>query len=201
MHPQKDWFKEASKYHDESEYSQALVAITQYVKQYPENKRGKLLMAVIYGDLSNYTKVLEILEEIKPTVDDPPKYCSLYYTEMADTYKKTGNYEEAIKWYDKVIEILPKETRGYIYKGACLASAGKYALAKIEHLKGTTMEGDPEEAFYNLALISRAEMEFDKARVYCEQSLQIDPLDKSVIHCYEDILKAMEMEKFHQERE
>lgn len=89
-----------------------------------------------------------------------------------------GNYKEAIKWYNKVIEVIPDETIGYIFKGACLASAGKYELAKKEHLKATKLKGDPEEAFYNLALISRAEMKFEEAKDFCEKSLEMDPNDK-----------------------
>ena len=114
---------------------------------------------------------------------------------MADTFKETGNYQEALKWFDKMIEINPNETVGYILKGCCLAGMGKYKLAKLEHLKATQLKGDPEEAFYNLALISRAEMKFEEAKRYCEKSLKIDPDDKSVIHCYEDILEAIKLKK------
>lgn len=189
----KDWFKEALKFQDENNFSQSLVSIKRYVKQNPQNKFGHLLEAIIYGHLSNYDKVLEILEDIKPIKDDEKVYSKLYYSELGDTYKEMGDYKEAVKWYDKVIEIYPNETVGYIFKGSCLASAGKYELAKTEHLKATEMKGDPEEAFYNLALISRAEMKFKEAKMYCEQSLEIDPDDLSVFHCYQDILKAIEM--------
>jgi len=195
MKEDKDWFKEALKFQDENNFSQSLVSIKKYVKQNPKNKLGSLLEAVIYGHLSNYNKVLEILAEIKPIKSDGKNYFKLYYSELGDTYKELGDYKEAIKWYDKVIEVYPNETVGYIFKGSCLASAGKYDLAKPVHLKATEMQGDPEEAFYNLALISRAEMKFEKAKMYCEQSLEIDPDDKSVIHCYEDILEAIKMTK------
>lgn len=195
MQEDKDWFDKALEYQEEENYSQAIVAIEKYVEQNPLNKRGKLLKAVIYGDLSNYELVLKILEEIKPTEDDSKRYSKLYFREMADTFNEMGNYKEALKWYDKMIEVIPNETVGYIFKGSCLAKAGKYELAKIEHLKATNLEGDPEEAFYNLALISRAEMKFEEAKEYCEKSLEIDPNDKSVIHCYEDILEAMKMTK------
>ena len=195
MQEGKDWFDKALDYQEEENYSQAIVAIEKYVEQNPSNKRGKLLRAVIYGDLSNYELVLQILDEIKPTEDDSKRYSKLYFREMADTFNEIGNYKEALKWYDKMIEVIPNETVGYILKGSCLAKAGKYELAKIEHLKATELKGDPEEAFYNLALISRAEMRFEEAKEYCEKSLKIDPNDKSVIHCYEDILEAMKMMK------
>jgi tetratricopeptide (TPR) repeat protein len=195
MQEDKDWFDKALEYLDDENYSQAIVAIKKYVVQNPKNKRGKLLKAIIYGDLSNYNLVLQILEEIKPTEEDDKEYSKLYFAELADTFKEKGNYQEALKWYDKMIKVIPNETVGYILKGACLASAGKYELAKAEHLMAIKMEGAPEEAFYNLALISRAEMKFEEAKEYCEKSLAIDPNDKKVIHCYEDILEAIKMTK------
>ncbi len=190
----KDWFDIALEHHEEGNYSQAIVAIRKYVEKNPENKRGKLLEAVIYGDLCNYDLVLQALGEIKPSEEDGKKYAEIYYREIADTYKELGNYNEALKWYDKLVEITPKETKGYIFKGACLASSGDYKLAKKEHLKATALKGDPEEAFYNLALIYRAEMKFAKAKKFCEKSLEIDPNDEQVIHCYEDILRALKIQ-------
>ena len=189
----KDWFDIASEHHDEENYAQALVAINKYVENHPKSKSGKLLKAVIYRDLANYTLAIQLLEEIKPTPKDKRDYSIIYFLELGRTYKEKGDYKRAIKWYDKGIAISPDETIGYIYKGACLAAAGKYELAKIEHLKATKLAGDPEEAFYNLALITRAEMKFAAAKEYCEQSLAIDPNDKNVQHCYNDILLAIQL--------
>jgi tetratricopeptide (TPR) repeat protein len=134
-----------------------------------------------------------ILSQIKPTESDEKGYASLYYTELGNTYDEMGDYKEAIKWYEKVIELKPDQTNGYIFKGACLAAAGEYELAKEEHLKATKLKGHPEEAYYNLALICRAEMNFEQAKAYCKKSLKIDPNDASVKHCYEDIKKAIRL--------
>lgn len=191
----KDWFDLALEYQSKENYSKALIAINKYIDLNPQNKNGKLLKAVIYGDLSNYNLVLKILKEIQPNSKEDRQYSKFYFSELGDTYKELGNHIEALKWYNKMIEVVPNETMGYIYKGCCLASVGKYDLAKIEHLKATKLEGDPEEAFYNLALISRAEMNFEKAKEYCEKSLAIDPDDKKVLHCYKDIIEAIELLK------
>ena len=189
----KSWFKKALEYQEKGNFSQALVAIEEYLKQRPKDKVGKLLKAIIYGDLANYTLILEILEGIKPKSNDSKVYSRAYYKELADTYSKMGNFEEALKYYDKLIELFPEETPAYIFKGAFLAKTGNYELAKIEHLKATKLKGNPEEAYYNLALIARAEMKFEEAKLYCEKSLEIDSNDKSVQSCYKDILNAIKM--------
>jgi len=180
---------------DQENYGQAIISIERYVDENPENKNGKLLMAVIYGDLSNYTKVLEILSTISPTQEESPDYAKVYYVELGDTHREMGNFAEAIKYYDMAIEAVPYETVGHIMKGCCLASIGKYEDAKTEHLKAAKLVGDPEEAFYNLALIARAEKNFDKAKEYCEKSLEIDPDDIKVMHFYKDVLDSIDLEK------
>ena len=178
---------------DQENYGQALISIQRYVDENPENKNGKLLMAVIYGHLSNYTKVLEILSRIPPSSEESSKYSKIYYVELGDTYKEMGNFSEALKYYDKAIEATPEETVGYIMKGSFLASIGKYEEAKKEHLKATELDGDPEEAFYNLALIARAEQKFEEAKEYCEKSLEIDPDDIKVMHFYKDIVDSINL--------
>ncbi len=191
---EKSWFDIAMEHQDESNYSQALVAIKKYFELNPEEKSGKLLEASIYVDLHNYDLALKILTNIKLVPTDDKEYFELYYSMQGHINKGKGNYNEAIKWYDKLIESIPNETRGYIFKGACLASTGEYEQAKIEHLKATTLEGDPEEAFYNLALIHRAEMKHEEAKIFCEKSLEIEPDDESVNHCYEDIIEAIKLQ-------
>ena len=190
---EKDWFDIALKHFDEANYSQALFAITKYIKDNPNNNYGKILRAVICRTLSNYDLSLAILKEIEPTKNADENYKKSYYRELGDTYNAMGNHTEAIIWYDKFIELCPNETMGYIFKGGCLAAAGQYKLAKEEHLKATTLEGDREEAFYNLALIYRAEMNFSQAKLFCEKSLEIDPNDEGVRHCLDDIIETIKL--------
>lgn len=69
MKEDKDWFDKALEYQDEENYSQAIVAIEKYVDQNPDNKRGELLRAVIYGNLSleidpNDKSVIHCYEDI-----------------------------------------------------------------------------------------------------------------------------------------
>ena len=130
----KDWYNIALKHLDKENYAQAIVAIDKYVELNPENKYGKLLKAIIFGDLSNYDLALQLLNEVYPNLEDGKHYAKIYFRELGDTYKEIGNSKEAIKWYDKMIESSPDETTGYIFKGSFLASLGKYELAKSTFL-------------------------------------------------------------------
>ncbi len=181
--------------YSDSKYSMALFSIQEYLSLNPDNKPGRLLLGLIYGELSNYKRSFEILDEIKPNEFDNKTFQKLYLSQMGDNNKKIGNLDLAIEFYDKYIEIDPESANGYIFKGACLALKGEYGLAKEQHLIATKLKGHPEEAFYNLALICRAEMNFEKAKKYCESSLKIDPKDEIVRHCLDDINEAIEMKR------
>ena len=190
---EKDWFEQALDNFHEDNYSQALFAITKYTAAKPEDKNGKLLKAIISREMSNYPLAFSIFNEIVPGDADTEDYRKSYYTDLADTYKEMGNYQEAATWYDKLIALSPNESHGYILKGACLAAAGQYELAKPALFKAIESEGDREEAYYNLALIARAEMNFAEAKEYCEKSLAIFPADERVIQCLGDLNKAIKL--------
>jgi len=191
---EKDWFKIALTHFDAGNYSQALLAVSRYINENPESQTGKLLKAVLCRELCNFNLSLSLLKEIAPEESDDVGYKRSYFREMAETLEAMGNFNEAVIWFDKLIELIPGSTSGYILKGACLAAAGHYELAKTAHLKATFQTGHTEEAYYNLALISRAEMNFEEAKKYCERSLEIDPNDTSVRHCYDDIIEALKLQ-------
>ena len=173
----------------------ALFSIHEYLNSNPDDKPGRLLLGMIYGELSNYKRSFKILKEIQPLVTDNKTFHRLYYLQMGDNNRKIGKLNLAIEFYDKYIEVNPNSTNGYVFKGACFALKGEYVLAKEQHFIATKLKGHPEEAFYNLALINRAEMNFEEAKEYCEKSLKIDPKDKNVKHCLIDILETIELKK------
>lgn len=191
----KDWYDIALKNYGDSNYSKALFAINKFLKQRPRDRYGNLLLGLIYGELSNYKKSFRILKKLQPTKSDNKIYKKLYFGRIGKNYESIGRHSLALKNYDKMIQLIPDETVGYIYKGACLAALGEYPLAIQEHLKATKKEGNPEEAFYNLALIYRAEMKFEQAKIFCEKSLEIDPSDEQVKHCLKDILETLKLKK------
>lgn len=186
-----DLYNLALQNYSDSKYSMALFAINEYLNQEPDSRPGKLLLALIYGDLCNYGKSFEILEGIKPLKSDNVAFQKFYNRQMGENYDKLGKLDLSLKYYDKFIELDPKSANGYVFKGSCLARMGEYELAKEQHLIATKLDGHPEEAYYNLALIYRAQMDFDQAKIYCQESLRIDPDDKQVKHCLEDIIETI----------
>lgn len=186
-------FTKAIEHRDEEEYAQALVCCQLYIKKEPENKRAKLFEAVLLSELGNNAKAFEILEKVKPNEDDNEKYSVMYYRELASVYKEVGAYDKAIFYFDKCIALSPNHTSGYILKGGCLAVAGRFEAAKAEHLKAITLDGNPEEAFYNLALINRAEGKLELALDYCKKAIEIDHDYEDALEFFDDLNSAIQL--------
>ena len=66
--------------------------------------------------------------------------------------------------------------------------AKKYHLASIE-----VNTQEPDEAFYNLGLISRAEERYKEAKEYFEKAIQICPEYPVAIDALKDINRLLEL--------
>jgi len=80
-------------------------------------------------------------------------------------------------------------------KGAVLATLGKFEEAKKLHLQATKLEDDPDEAFFNLGLILRAELKLEEAKEAFENALELCPNEERVEKELEDVEKAMKLQK------
>lgn len=190
-----NWFNKAMNHNENGESAQALLSINFYCEQNPDDVSGLIAKAMINTELSNFSEAEKVLKSIDLNKNSSAKFLQIYYTEWASLYKAKNELEKAIEFYDKRINISPDETGGYILKGAALAKLGKYEEAKDEHLKATQLEGNPEEAFTNLGLILRAELNLGEAKAAFENSLKIISNDESVEKNLEDVTNAIELQK------
>jgi tetratricopeptide (TPR) repeat protein len=189
------WYNKAVEFEEKGKYSKALLAIEIYIRENPSDKYGKLLMTMIYNELGFSALSIDCLKNQTPNQQDAKKYTRLYHYYLGKAYRQIHNFKKALKCFDKVIATIPSKTEGYIFKGACLSGFGKYELAKVEFHKATQVVGNPEEAFFNLALIARAEMKFEEAKMYCEKAIEIDPEYEDAKNCLKDIDKAIILKK------
>ena len=99
------------------------------------------------------------------------------YHQTGHHYKEKGDLKRAEHWYQKALKEKPT-TDHHLFLGACLAKQGKYGEAKKHHLiasKNKDGKGSPDEAFFNLGLIYRAERNYKKAIECFENAIEIDP--------------------------
>ncbi|MGB0524914.1 MAG: tetratricopeptide repeat protein [Flammeovirgaceae bacterium] len=188
-----DWLDQAISCLEQAHFAQALVSINQHLTKNPTDRDAQLLSALIHESLENYDTVFEILNQLQPTESDEAEYQGVYYTILGETCHYRGLFEDAISAYNQLIELFPEEASGYMLKGDAFKEMGKHQDAKRVYLKASRLADDPEEAFYNLALIYRAELKLEKAQKYCKKALSLLPDDEDYLQLHADIQGALKL--------
>lgn len=194
-----DWYDRALDHFGARENCQALLCIEYYEELDSDSEPAKLLKANILIGLCRFSDAEHILDSFPLEIDRPERLDQAirkhYYQVRGDLLDAQGMYLEAAEYYQKLIDLEPGYTLGYIMKGACLAKAGDFETAKELHDLATHLEGDPDEAYLNLGLIYRAEGKLYAAKKAFMQALKITPEYYEARDGLDDVNQAMELEK------
>lgn len=194
-----DWYDKALEHFGNRQNCQALLCIEYYEELDAESEPAKLLKANILIGLYRFADAEHILDNFPLDTGRPERLNHVirkhYYQVKGDLMDLQGKYTEAAAYYQKLIDLEPEQTLGYIMKGACLAKAGDFDTAKELHNKATHLEGDPDEAYLNLGLIYRAEGKLYAAKKAFIKALAITSDYLEAQDGLEDVNEAMALEK------
>jgi tetratricopeptide (TPR) repeat protein len=108
-------------------------------------------------------------EELRKTVSNFISTNKLDWYKKGNSLRQTNDYDEAIKYYDRSIQIDPKHYHSWYYKGLCLHHQRKYD----EAIKSFSKAIDPDKSHYvwfyrgldhyNLGHYNEAIDDYDKA--------------------------------------
>jgi len=91
------------------------------------------------------------------------------------SFDRLGRYEDAIRCYDKVLELEPRDAKAWNNKGSSLASLGRYDEAIRCCDKALELEPRLAQAWSNKGL-SLANLNcYDEAIRCCDKALELDP--------------------------
>lgn len=126
--------------------------------------------ASVYFEEKDYQKAIQIFEEAREhdnLFSGSLNEQFLYY--QAEAYMNLGDYEEAVKIYNRFIGEKPKEVRNYVLKGYCYSKAKEYdkAASVYEEAYKQTGEG---EFLLNLCNMYIVTEDYDKALSLIEQN-------------------------------
>jgi len=113
------------------------------------------------------------LTELKEAVDKNPSD-TLAMKNYADFLSASHKMNEAIPYYEKIIEINPK--RADIYFSLALIYYNKQDFVKCEELNNKVLSFDQKNqmALYNLGAIAATQGKMDKAKEYWNEVISID---------------------------
>jgi tetratricopeptide (TPR) repeat protein len=120
---------------------------------------------------------------------------SRYHFYLAQSYKDIGEYEKAIEYYKKRIELKGwvEEIFYSLYQiGYCREMSGNLAKAKLAYISAWEFRPTRAESLYRLALVCKAKEEYNQAYLYVKKALEI-PYPKDLLFIdkpvYETLLK------------
>lgn len=174
-----DWYDKALEHFGNRANCQALLCIEYYEELDPDSEPTQLLKANILIGLHRFDDAERILDEFPMDEPRPERLNHVikkhYYQVKGDLRDLQGKFQEAADFYQKLIDLEPNDTLGYILKGACLAKAGDFEEAKKLNYRAVELKGTPEEAYLNLGIIYRAEGKLYAAKKAFMQALTIKP--------------------------
>ncbi len=115
-------------------------------------------------DFAGAVEIVAQLIEVKGESKDL-FFQGAYYSELG------GNYEFALKGYEKVLELDPFDLLSLLGLGRCLLYSSKINGADVFFARAYELEPDNQEAAEYLALAYEKELNFTKGIPFCEESL------------------------------
>ena len=160
------------------------------IKYFPDQPILYVLDAVAMIQSGNYKEVFAVLDSAEVNAANNPQVLSQVYTYRAEAYYKLKNYDEAYKWFDKVVQIDPQNylaMNNYAY----YLSLRSIKLDVAEKLSNTVVQNNPNNATYldTYAWVLFKKKDYKLAKFYMESALSNSTEENFVlIEHYGDIL-------------
>lgn len=163
----------------------------QYTSRYPENVWGWVALADILVRMAHYKAAHRALSHAQKLA--PANIRRHICVQWGHLYRESCDLKRAEKWYRRAVE-RTATTTGLTFLGAVLAKQGRFSEAKRCHRRAARLAtSPPDEAYYNLGLIFRAERRYAKALECFERAIKIDPKYEIAREARKDVLKALKL--------
>ena len=166
---------------------------SQYTKRFPDHATGWMVLADGLSVTARYGEAQVALRRAARLLS--PDHRWQIAIEWGHFYRAKHDLHRAEQWHRKAVRLHP-ETRTHIFLGAALASQGRLAEAKKHHRRAIQLARDPrndspEEAYYHLGLILRAERRYREAAISLKRAIRLDPRYKIAREALKDVEQAI----------
>lgn len=91
----------------------------------PDMLEPQLVQGMLYAEDESYEKAEEVFRDVLKTY--PGSH--LTWFNLASVYRRQSRYQDAIKHYERSLEIDPAHSQAWYYLGECLEATGDFSLA------------------------------------------------------------------------
>jgi Tfp pilus assembly protein PilF len=151
-----------------------------------------LVLADGLSGVARYREAQAALRRAGRFIPDSRRW--LLAVQWGHLYREKRAERRAEAWYRKALA-LRASTGTHIFLGASLARQGRFGEAKRHHRRAIALARDPkadapDQAYYNLGLILRAEEKYGEAATLLKQALRLDPNYKLAREALKDVEEA-----------
>lgn len=161
-------------------------AIAQAAEQYRwavENNPNDWLLRWRYGQfLAEHVRDHRAAAEQFTWVRDHLPHSWLAHQSLATVLGALGNADEAVRLYERALQLQPTSGRTHFFLGEQWHDRGKTDKARKHYLEAVRWEPDCVPAYNSLARILAQEGKLDKATDICRRGLVFSP-ESAVLHC------------------
>jgi protein O-GlcNAc transferase len=165
----------------------------EYTQKYPNDFAGWIALADVLVRFARYEDARMALRKAQKFA--PVRCLSDIYVQWGHFENERNDLKKAERWYRRAVK-LKTTTRTLIFLGAILAKQGRFSEAKECHRQAVVLATDPpDEAYYNLGSIFRAERKYEKALECFERAIRIDPEYVLAKMARKDIKEALQLKR------
>jgi len=106
-------------------------------------------------------------------------------------YRQLGDYEKAIEYFDRVLELKSDQVDAIVEMSICLSSLGDYQEAIEGFNRALEMGGDNHEVLSNLAIAYMEIGDYVEAKASIKRSLELEPGDEITLLCQKRLEELM----------
>jgi tetratricopeptide (TPR) repeat protein len=167
---------------------QALTLFKQVEKVDNENLDALIAISGIYRRQKKFEESVAFLEQALVICEENPRTRAKISYNLGFTYRQMGNYDEAIKCFEEVVEDNPSDVLANNHLGAIYAFKGNHTKAIEAYNRGLKYDANHPILQFNIAK-SYAEIgEISKAQSFYEGALRAKPGWTEAIEAYADLL-------------
>jgi len=173
------YYENALMINSENASAHAELAWAKLSKYYAEGSKEKMLLEEA---LTHYKESLRI---------DPNQLGYFHYCGLGEVYSQNRDWDKAIEYYEKSIELGPNHSRAYNGIGNVYFAKGEYPKAREYYQKA--LESNPNYAIYaeNIGRCHKQLKEWDQAVIYYKKALELNPRDSVTLSGLGEMLYQM----------
>jgi tetratricopeptide (TPR) repeat protein len=160
----------------DEQLEKSFAVVKMWTDLYPEDIEGHKKLCSFY--LNNANQIDMAISEVEKILEiDPSQYN--YLQVLGNMYKKTGNYEQALKYYEQYSKHFPENVESFISFGSIYETIGDFTKALNYYEKALLFDPDNSDILIHLADIEKktgnflkAEEKYNKALKNCQTSRQ-----------------------------